>query len=70
MSDDGQHWTVAETLRWLASRSAYPWSVWRGERTKRWWAVPLWPSAPPRVIDAGHHRELAAGMREMEQHHG
>lgn len=42
-----------ETVRWLAARTAYPWAVWRGERTHgggqsrcgrrhlRWWSMPV-----------------------------
>lgn len=70
MNADGeQHWTVRETERWLATRTDYRWAIWRGEQTKRWWAVPLWRSAPIVVVDARHHRELEAAMREMEQQH-
>lgn len=60
-------WITEETVNWLKSQSPYPWRVWRGETTRRWWAVPLWPSTPAEVIDAGHHRELQAAMRELEQ---
>lgn len=68
-SPDEQHWTEHETAQWLTRRTTHPWSVWRGERTRRWWAVPLWPTAPAIVIDADHHRDLAAAMGDVERNH-